>query len=779
MDHIKNSDQRQNSILIFGGTIEGRQVSDYLCERHAAHTVCVATEYGEEVLRPQKQDAARMDGCQMEVHQGRMNLEQICEFLRSASYVLVVDATHPYAVEVSKNIREACQKEQVPYIRYLREDSTCTRSGVVDKANLSEGSFSPVYVGSALEAAQYLETRQGGIFLTTGSKELHVFTETISDITRIFARVLPSAEVVASCHSLGLEGKQICAMQGPFSLEMNMAMLRQTGCAYLVTKETGASGGFPEKMEAARGCQAVPVVIRRPQETGCGWEEVKTRLDAVVKKMLEETSGADAAAPDLAESETMQSVEVSQKDKTAPDREDHVESCGTDAVIDDIPRRISCIGIGMGTPQTLTCEAAWEIQKAQVIFGAERMLDCARSLLKKQAGGSRFPADSGHNLSSQMAEERVTVTGECGEDRGCPVMIPEYNAKKIYDWLSRNPQYRRAAILMSGDVGFYSGAKGIAETFKEEEVHYFCGISSVVYFASRIPTPWQDAKLLSAHGKELPITNYVKKYPKIILLVGGAKGVRELCQDLNSAEIRGIRVTVGSNLSYAQEQIEAGEPGEFLEYQPSADGPCIMMLENPSAGQIITPGIPDDRFVRSEKVPMTKEEIRALSVAKLRLKDDSVVYDVGAGTGSVSVECARLCTKGTVYAIERNQNALEVMRQNCRRFGLSNVTMIHAVAPDGLEDLPAPTHAFIGGSSGNMKTIIETLLEKNPKVRIVINTVTLESIAEAADLIRELQIADADIVQISAAKARPAGRYHLMNALNPVYIISFGGEAEG
>ncbi|MCD7885890.1 MAG: precorrin-6Y C5,15-methyltransferase (decarboxylating) subunit CbiT, partial [Lachnospiraceae bacterium] len=346
----------------------------------------------------------------------------------------------------------------------------------------------------------------------------------------------------------------------------------------------------------------------------------------------------------------------------------------------------------------------------------------------------------------------------------------------ICEWLDQNPRYRRVAILMSGDVGFYSGAKRIAEVFRDEEVHYICGISSVSYFASRIPTPWQDAKLLSAHGKELPITNYVKKYPKIILLVSGVKGIRELSQTLASGDFSGIRMTVGSNLSYPQERIEAGRPGDFLDYQPPADGPCIMMIENPDAGQMITPGIPDDQFVRAEKVPMTKEEIRALSLAKLRLLEDSVVYDVGAGTGSVSVECARLCTKGAVYAIERNQNALEAVQQNCRRFGLSNVTPVHAAAPDGLEELPAPTHAFIGGSSGNMKEIIEALLKKNPKVRIVINTVTLESIAEVTALIRDMGFSDADIVQISAAKAWQAGCYHLMNALNPIYIVSFGGE---
>lgn len=864
MGDLKNSDYRQKTILIFGGTIEGRQVSDYLCERHVAHTVCVATEYGEEVLRPRRQNSAQMDYAQMEVdqgqmevdqgqmevHRGRMDEEQIREFLRNASYVLVVDATHPYAVEVSKNIREACQKERVPYIRYLRGDSAGT------------GMSGAVYVDSALEAAQYLETRQGGIFLTTGSKELHVFTETISDKGRLFARVLPTAEVIDSCRALGLEGKQICAMQGPFSAEMNTAMLRQTGCAFLVTKETGSSGGFPEKLEAAKACRATAIIVRRPHETGADWTEVKARMEAVIcadAQAFPESNlvYSEASGPRNAEEEKNARIEAPQKERkaSAPEDREAPEADydkggypGTDEETGGSSRRISCIGIGMGTPETLTCEAVREISEAQVLFGAERMLDCAYSLFQEQGDVEEPAAYAGRAGVKGSDRSFCSVAGRAEEgetardffadgretSRGYPVMIPEYNAGRIRDWLAEHPQYRRVAILMSGDVGFYSGARQVAEAFQGEDVRYFCGISSIAYFASRIPTPWQDAKLLSAHGKELAITNYVKKYPKIILLAGGARDVGALCLKLIIGHVGDIRVTVGSNLSYPEERIETGAPGDFLDYQPpiarnrgdgtdsaarnqssdSADksfgtvesgsqnrssdvadgsfgetesahqshlsggagGLYVMMFENPHAGSVVTPGIPDGEFARWEEVPMTKEEIRALSLSKLRLRENSVVYDVGAGTGSVSVECAKLCTEGTVYAIERDLRTINLIEQNYWKFGLSNVIPVHASAPDGLLKLPAPTHAFIGGSSGNMPEIIETLLEKNPNVRVVINTVTLESIAEVMKLIKKRKITDADIVQVSVSKARSVGRYHLMNALNPVYIVSFGGE---
>ncbi len=775
---MKSTDHGGKSLLIFGGTIEGRQVSEYLVGRHIRHTVCVATEYGEEVLQTDADSAWRT------IHQGRMDMEEMRKFLRGNPFVLVVDATHPYAVEVSKNIREACEKEQVPYVRYLRPEGEGAAAVNGTSGSDDENNIRTIYVNSAAEAAEYLEKQKGGIFLTTGSKELHVFTERISDKKRLFVRVLPSAEVIASCRALGLEGKQICAMQGPFSAEINAAMLRQTHASFLVTKDTGISGGFPEKLEAVRECGITAVVICRPQETGAGWDEVRARI----KEALAETD-EEPAEPVVIAADSVQSHSVGKMDA---DVQVQTENSDNEKREYDSARRISCIGIGMGTPDTMTREAAREIREAEVIFGAKRMLECAQTLL-----------DS--SLTEQTKTVRIlqsrTVESETVKSNGrIPQMVAEYSASKIYAWLEAHPQVRRAAILMSGDVGFYSGARQIAETFPEGEVRYYCGISSVVYFASRIPTSWQDAKLLSAHGKDLALINYVKKYPKIILLVSGEKDISRLCRQLVVGGMGNVKVTIGANLSYPDEWIDVGTPGDFLDYASDVEqhreetvptsepltaeerknphvpaALYVMMVENAKGGQIITPGIPDKEFVRGD-VPMTKEEIRALSVAKLRLKEDSVVYDIGAGTGSVSIECTLLCTAGQVYAIERNPNGTDLIQRNSYEFGIANLSIIEGTAPEALLDLPVPTHAFIGGSSGNMREIIDVLLKKNPSVRIVINTVTLESIAEVMDLIRELQLADADVVQISAAKSRTLGNYHLMTAHNPVYIVSFGGD---
>lgn len=661
-------------VIIFGGTSEGRMLSECLCRNKIAHTLCVATDYGEEVLEPSEY---------AHVLQGRLDTQQMADLIQSEQCLVVVDATHPYAVEVSKNIRKACEMTEMKYLRFLRAEEA-----VIDVKN-------DVIVSSAAEAAAYLDGQEGAIFLTTGSKELPAFTAGVHETERLFVRVLPSVQVVASCRELGLEGKQICAMQGPFSEEMNRALLQQTKASWLVTKDTGITGGFPEKVRAARSLGVRLVIIRRPEESGLDYESVLQALEPVLKQKIEGNS-----------------ARILEK------------------------RTISCIGIGMGTLDTLTHEAAETIRNADILFGAKRILE------------------SVEHMPGLLHESQERVE--------------EYRSAQIAEYLSTRPHLTRIVILMSGDVGFYSGARLVQDAFPDEKIDYYCGISSVVYFASKVPTSWQDAKLLSAHGRSLNLLNCVQRYPKIIMIVSGVEDVRAICQELVEAEMTYVHVTVGTNLSYQEETVTSGTPEAFL--QAETTGLHIMLIENPQAKHIIVPGMSDESFVRG-KVPMTKEEIRILSVAKLQLTEDSIVYDVGAGTGSVSMECARLCTNGTVYAVERNPEGIALIRENSKKLRLSNVKAIEGLAPEALMDLPAPTHAFIGGSAGNMGEILDVLRAKNPSVRIVINTIALESISEVMQLLKERGY-DADIVQISAAKSRVLGRYHMMTGLNPVYIIT-------
>ncbi len=188
--------------------------------------------------------------------------------------------------------------------------------------------------------------------------------------------------------------------------------------------------------------------------------------------------------------------------------------------------------------------------------------------------------------------------------------------------------------------------------------------------------------------------------------------------------------------------------------------------------EMITPGIPDDRFTR-DKVPMTKEEVRMISLCKLRLGKKSVLYDIGSGTGSISVEAALLSPSIKVFSIECNEDAVLLTKKNVEKFGAENVQVIEGCAPDGLKGLPAATHAFIGGTKGNMEKILQFLYEINPHMRIVLNTVTLESLCEIQNLAKKIPVANMDTVIVNISKAVKTGNYTMMNAGNPVFVCSF------
>jgi precorrin-6Y C5,15-methyltransferase (decarboxylating) CbiT subunit len=185
----------------------------------------------------------------------------------------------------------------------------------------------------------------------------------------------------------------------------------------------------------------------------------------------------------------------------------------------------------------------------------------------------------------------------------------------------------------------------------------------------------------------------------------------------------------------------------------------------------------DEWFIRGD-VPMTKSEVRAVSLSKLELAQDSIFYDIGAGTGSVSIEAARMMPNGTVYAIEKNSAAIELLKKNREHFQTENLVLVEGEAPDVLQGLPTPTHAFLGGSGGKILDILNILLQKNPDVRVVINVIALESLSKLMESLRVLG-KEPEIVLVQVAKAKKLGTYHLMQGQNPVYVISFGGAKEG
>lgn len=684
-------------VILFAGTVEGRTVAEYLNEHEVPTRVCVATEYGESLL-PQ--------GEYLQISHDRLTQEEMEELMKGMEDGIVIDATHPYAEVVTENIQSACQNTATAYMRVVRQETEIDR----------DDSIPMIYVKNIREAVSCLETVEGKILVTTGSKELASYTTLRNYTHRIYARVLSLSEVVQSCAALGIEGKHLICMQGPFSKEMNVALIRQFHISWIVSKESGRAGGFLEKYLAAKETGCGMIVIGRPKcEEGYSLSECLAYLDArwnLSETIQHEKSVEKYCAEEvIAEGEPSQSLEI------------------------------DLVGIGMGTPDTLTVEGKRVIEKAQLLVGASRMLE----QIKKPY----------HDI------------------------YHAYKADEICEWIRNHPKYHKVVVALSGDVGFYSGAKKLMEQIRkdlpEAKTGVHCGISSMIYFTSKLETSWEDAYPISLHGRERNVVGLLSLYPKIFAIVGDTTGIGALCEKLTAYGMGDTQVFVGERLSYPEERITKGTAAELTDLV--TDALSVVLLErSQKTSSVVTHGIRDEEFIR-EKVPMTKEEVRSVSLSKLRLCRDSVIYDIGAGTGSVSVEMALQAVDGKVYAIEKKSEAAVLIRKNKRKFCADNLEVIQGEAPEACENLPMPTHAFIGGSSGNLSAILELLLSKNPKVRIVINCITLETVSEALEAVRSFSVEDVDIVQVTAARGKEAGPYHLMMGQNPVYIISMTGNA--
>lgn len=678
-----------DKILLFAGTTEGRNLAEFLEKNQIPTEVCVATQYGETLLE---------EGKYLHVHAGRLDETEMEQQIQKQQITLVIDATHPYAVIVSQNIRRACSRTGTEYIRLARKETDA--SWKQEMEDVTE-------VASVAEAAAFLAKKEGRIFAATGSKELSAYQVIPDYQDRVVARVLSTPEAVSECAMLGFSGKNLICMQGPFTEDLNVAMLRQAQASWMVTKESGKAGGFLEKLRAAKKAGAKLVVIKRPGE----------RSEEIAEDQKEENLYA------ICDEGQIRSL-LGKRLGICP------------------KRQLYLVGIGMGNEKNRTVEAEQICQSADLLIGARRML------------------------------QSVKTEGKA--------VFESYKPDEIAAYLAEHPQYETAAVLLSGDIGFYSGAKKLydaierTEGLEQMEIYPVSGISSVVYFCGKLGVSWEDVHLLSLHGRKQNLIDAVKYHEKVFVLCGEKDGIPKICCKLKEYGLGDVKVAVGTDLSYEQERIVQGTAESLMkeDFAPLS----VLLICNPDVKKRIGHGLDDDLFLRG-KVPMTKSEVRSISLSKLRLHKDAVVWDVGAGTGSVSIEAASLAKDGVVYAIEKKDEAIDLLEQNKRKFGTDNLEIIKGLAPEALEGLPAPTHAFIGGSSGNLKEILEVLLEQNPRVRVVINAIALETVAEAMQCLKSMAFTDVDIAQVSVAKGKKLDSYEMMMGQNPVYIFSCtGGE---
>lgn len=505
-------------IVIFGGTIEGRRLAEAFCDTTLQLYICVATEYGASLL-PKAEN--------IHICSKRMDEQEMECFLMEREIGYCVDATHPYAVEVTKNIIAACNKLDLPYIRVMRqeepewngeeqkESKQKSEKQVQEDFYGKSGQGKVIFVTDVTEAAEYLSRANGRIFITTGSKELEKYTVIPDYQRRCVARVLPTLPVMEKCKELGFEGKNVIGMQGPFSEEMNYCMLEQTNADWLVTKNSGKVGGYTEKCEAALRLGINILVVGRPEEP----TENGMSLEETIKFLR----NCEAVVP--------------QKKV--------------------LHRTIHLVAMGPGSDRLLTQEAVETLKQADVLIGAKRILEIWPQYTKK------------------------------------PQFI-NYKRDEIMRYLKDYPEYRNIAICYSGDIGFYSGARGIRELLEDEkiaaltkgdveelqtewDIHVVSGISSAVYFLNKIGVPWDEVELVSCHGQEKDLISVLKEKKRVCALLGKENDVPTICRQLLDCKMERIRLTIGEWLSYPEERIVTGSPEQFVNQE--FDKLSLVLLE--------------------------------------------------------------------------------------------------------------------------------------------------------------------------------------------------------
>lgn len=415
-------------------------------------------------------------------------------------------------------------------------------------------------------------------------------------------------------------------------------------------------------------------------------------------------------------------------------------------------RKVTIIGAGPGNPDLLSRAALDAIDIADVVIGAHRAL-------------------AGIDVPPDVVRCELVKTAD------------------IVAALTDAASWQRAVVVMTGDVGLFSGARRLVEALSgnaQVDVRVIPGTSSASYLAARLARPWQDWRFASAHGVACDIVAEAERAGELFLVTSGGEDPSRLSGELVQAGFGDARVTVAERLSYPEERITCATASEIagqtfddlnvmlIDFAGGAGSPAGASRAASSRWPYASSGIPDELFIRGD-VPMTKQEVRAVALAKLRLTATDTVWDVGAGTGSVSIEAALVARAGSVWAVERNAAGVRLIRENADAFGCGNVHAVPGVAPEALAKLPVPDAVFVGGSAGELPSIVEAALEKNSQVRLCVPCVTVETLTEACALLSGSRFKGFEACQVSAARAEAVGSHHLMKAQNPVFLVSARG----
>lgn len=393
---------------------------------------------------------------------------------------------------------------------------------------------------------------------------------------------------------------------------------------------------------------------------------------------------------------------------------------------------VTLIGMGSGQPENLTLQGLAALRQSDLILGARRLL--------------------------------AVLPAGCTENRAAA-----YRPDEVAELLQTSGA-ENAVLVYSGDTGFYSGASSMLEKLEALGVRarVLPGLSSIQLLAAALGRPWQGWNLVSAHGRTCdPVAECMQGKPTFFL-TGGSEDPATLCAQLAAEGFGDVQAVVGQCLGTPEEKLFRGSVKELAAGR--FNSLSVLLVEAAEVLPRRAPGLPDEAFERGD-VPMTKQEVRAAVLAKLAVRPEDILWDVGAGTGSVSVELALAAPRGRVYAVECRPEGCALIKANREKFRTRNLVLVEGLAPAALSDLPAPDAVFIGGSKGSLAAIVDAALDKNPDARICVSAIALETLSAAVAALtakgRTVQVS-----QIAVSRAKAVGGLHLMMAQNPIYLIT-------
>lgn len=398
-------------------------------------------------------------------------------------------------------------------------------------------------------------------------------------------------------------------------------------------------------------------------------------------------------------------------------------------------KKIYVVGAGVAGQEGFPRWVLELIGRAEILLGSERQLDL-------------FPDFPG---------EKVAIGSNLGE---------------VVERLKKTD--RKAVVLASGDPLFFGIGRYLLRNLPEADLEFVPNVSSVQYAFAKIKEPWDDAVFVSAHGRGLKgAVDRIVANDKAAVLTDEANTPRAIAAELIDRGRAGYAAWLCENLGTPGERIIATDVKGLLEIEAAPLNVLILIKEYEAGGDEYVPtlGIPDEEFASVKKL-ITKEEIRVVTLAKLKLRHDMTLWDLGAGSGSVSIEADHLLPNGHIYAVERNPLCVEFIKENLHKFNARHITLVEGEAPACLETLPDPDRVFIGGSGGNLWKILEAVDARLPaEGRVVINAVTLDTLSAATDFFDNAGY-QVEVTTVNIARTRPLTDYKMFEAYNPVYIIA-------